>query len=182
MVRTEKEMTPVQKALAIREGGNTIRCHTQQYIGSYNVAMHSFNALSLLLLLYPGTVRSELVRAVLWHDVPERWTGDIPAPAKWASMSLKEVLVELEQKVLDRLGLSDLFNLTEQEHKWLWSVDLLELYMWGKDQVALGNNTVQGLLNRVEDLFIKSQEKLPLEVIGFLAKFEWQRTPELNEL
>ena len=115
-----------KKFLAIREGGQTKRCHTMQYLHPYNVAIHSYNALSLLTLLYlDGKPSINLVKAVLWHEVPERWTGDVPSPAKWASSNLKEALDLLEKKILIALDISDAFQqLTNEELQWLSAVYL----------------------------------------------------------
>lgn len=176
-------MNIIQKALAIREGGQVKRAHTMDYTGPYNVGMHSYNALSLLLLLYPGEPRLPLVKAILWHDLPERWTGDIPSPAKWCSPELKQLLDQLENRILEKLGLSTLFkDTTSEEHDWLNAVDLLELFMWGKDQEAIGNRTVIYLISRVMGLFEKKWDKIPKEVQDFIENYRWERTAECNEL
>lgn len=176
-------MNLIQQAIALREGGATSRCHTRPHIGEYNVAMHSYNALSLLLLLSPTPPRIELIEAVLWHDVPERWTGDTPAPAKWGSPLLKRVLDNLEQKVLEKIGLGELFkNLTTQEKLWLNAVDLLELFLWANEQVKLGNTFAQDIISRVVELFQSRGDDVPKEVQNFLFDFEWKNTPELHEL
>ena len=71
-----------RRVLAAREGGNVLRCHTVPHHGQYSVGKHSYDALSLLLLLHPNPSMN-LVKATLWHDCAERFVGDMPAPAKW---------------------------------------------------------------------------------------------------
>lgn len=165
-----------KKFLAIREGGQTQRCHTMQYIHPYNVAIHSYNALSLLLVLHPNP-SVNLIKAVLWHDVPERWTGDVPSPAKWASTNLKEALDLLEQKILIALDISDAFQqLTKEELQWLTAVDLLELWVWGKEQFQLGNTDMQTMLMKV---WYKVLDCGVQEGIDFMNNFEWQRCDEI---
>lgn len=172
-----------ERILAIREGGQTQRCHTLPHSGEYNVATHSYNALSLLFLLYPGEPSQGLVKAVLWHDVPERWTGDVPAPAKWASPVLKNILDSLEDRIFEKLELLNIFTeLSEEEQNWLTAVDLLELYIWGKEQEALGNQSAKELNKRVIELVKKKQEKIPKKVWKFIKNFNWSRTPECNQL
>ena len=176
-------MTPIQRALALREGGQTQRCHTMPYIGPYNVAMHSYNALSLLLTIYPTQPSLELVKAVLWHDVPERWTGDVPTPAKMSSYLLKQHLYGLELKVLERLGIGELFiNLTATEKEWLDAVDLLELLMWGREQEALGNTTVRKLVKQIYAIFETRKDQTPLMVLEFIEGYVYSRMPECHEL
>lgn len=177
-------MNLIKKSLALREGGQTQRCHTMQYIGPYNVAIHSYNALSLLLLLYPTKPPSvNLIKAVLWHDVPERWTGDVPSPAKIASITLKEALKRIEYRILYKLGMAEIFhNLTLEEEQWLNGVDLLELFMWTQEQVAMGNGSVNGMNDQIEKIFNARWDTIPTEVRNFYQEFEWSRTDECVEL
>lgn len=159
-------MNIVDKILALREGGQTQRCHTMQSVGPYNVAVHSFNALNLLLLLYPTIPSIHLIRAVLWHDIPERWTGDVPAPAKWHSPELKKILDELEMKVIKKLGIEECFeNLTPEENKWLHGVDLLELYLFVLEQLEVGNKFVIPMKRRILSLFNEKRQSYPPQII-----------------
>lgn len=177
-------MNLVQRVLALREAGQVQRAHTISFVGPYNIAIHSYNAVNLLLLLYPdGQPPLRLVKAVLWHDVPERWTGDIPSPAKWANPPLKHLLGIMEYRLLKAIKLYEPFQeLTLQEQNWLTGVDLLELLLWGHDQLAMGNKTVEYLIHRVENLIRQKGDAIPGEVQSFINIFEWQRTPECNEL
>ncbi len=180
---SEGGMNIAQQVLAVREGGQTKRCHTFPHSGSYDVATHSFNALSLLLLLYPGTPSVALITAVLWHDVPERWTGDVPAPAKWASPVLKAELDKLETLIFQRLQIHECFEeLGEEELDWLTAVDLLELFIWSAEQKVNGNHAADGMIDRIVELFDDRAEKIPKEVRNFLMEFKWSRAPELGEL
>lgn len=170
--------------LAFREGGQTLRCHTFPYGGQYNVATHSYNALSLLFLLHPKKPPSlNLIKAVLWHDVPERWTGDTPAPAKWASPLLKRVLDSIEEKIFAKLQIGNIFkSLTTLEKNWLTAVDLLELFIWSKEQSSLGNRQAKDMERRVHELMLEKGNKIPKEIQHFIANFEWGRTVECSEL
>lgn len=177
-------MNKISRILALREGGQTQRCHTMPHFGEYSVASHSYNATLLLLELHTKKPPSlNLIKAVLYHDVPERWTGDTPAPAKWASPILKAVLDGLELKIFEKLGIAKIFQeLTEEEKMWLAAVDLLELYIWGEEQTILGNRVVADLNKRVKKLFEEKGNKFPKEVQDFVKNFEWSRSMELNEL
>lgn len=177
-------MTPVQKALALREGGQTTRCHTMHYFGHYDVAIHSFNALNLLFVLYPppDAPSLNLIQAILWHDIPERWTGDVPTPAKLANKVLKEEVDNLENEVLKALELADVFvNLTPKERDWLRAVDLLELFVWGKEQEAMGNVMVANMNRQIIRIF-ESRSETPLPVLIFVRDFEYIRNPECQDL
>lgn len=178
-------MNKCKQVLAIREGGQTKRAHTMQYAGEYNVAIHSYNALSLLLLLYPGEPSVGLIKAVLWHDVPERWTGDVPAPAKWASPELKKILDDLEQTILEKIGIGELYvGLRPEQLNWLNGVDLLELFIWAKEQKANGAYFADYMIDRIIGLISDRDRegKIPKEIINFVANFKWSRSVECHEL
>jgi 5'-deoxynucleotidase YfbR-like HD superfamily hydrolase len=166
------------QALATREGGMVERCHAMPKHGAYNVAMHSYNAVSLLLLLHPSPSIT-LIKAVLWHDVAERWTGDIPRPAKWASPDLNKADKELEMEIMSYLQLYE--DLTEEEKNWLGAVDLLELFMWTCDETALGNASTIHMRQRLIKLFNEC-EWMPRETRNFVMNFTWKRLPDCDEL
>jgi 5'-deoxynucleotidase YfbR-like HD superfamily hydrolase len=125
---------------AVREGGAVQRCHTfPQHHGPYDVAQHSYGAVSLLLLLHPNPSLN-LIKAVQWHDIGERWLGDMPSPAKTGNQHLAEVYEAEEEKILTLLGLY--FELSNQEENWLKAVDILDLWLWCREEEFLGNRSV----------------------------------------
>lgn len=133
----------VQRVRFAREAGSTTRLHTHRYIGEYDVAQHTFNALCLLRVLNP-TASQRLIWAVLSHDLPERFTGDIPSPAKrngdWFD---PENYAKHEAEILNAYG----FNweaLDKEERLWLEIVDSLEFFLFCLDQKLLGNNSLDG--------------------------------------
>lgn len=171
-----------EKIAAFREAGQTQRCHTMQYHGTYNVAIHCFNALSLLFLLYPEEPSTVLIKAVLWHDIPERWTGDIPTTTKMSSPELKILLDGIEQRILSKLDIPDLFKLTKTQRQWLDAIDLLELYLWVLDQQALGNLTTIPMQKQIHNIFLKRKDNIPKEVWNIYENFIWHRAAECNKL
>lgn len=174
-------MNNVERILAVREGGQTIRAHIMPYVGTYNVAIHSFNALNLLLQLYPGGEPPlRLIKAVQWHDVAERWTGDVPKTAKMASKELKMLLGSLEIKINLKLGIQIL--LTDEEEDWLHAVDLLELFIWSKEQLYMGNNQVKDMSERILEIFDDMGNDVPEPIMLILDGFEFKRTVECHEL
>lgn len=136
----EQQRRPLLTRLAAtREAGTVRRCHIVPHHGQYNIAQHSYGAVSLLLLLHPKP-SLKLIKAVQWHDVAERWLGDVPAPAKWEHTELGEVYERAEAELLKRLGL--FAQLTDLEQEWLKAVDTLELWLWCREEEALGNAAV----------------------------------------
>ena len=162
---------------ATREGGAVNRYHTGVALRPYTVAIHSFNAVSLLMLLNPAP-SANLIKAVLWHDVGERWIGDLPRPATWMEPELGELYENLEKRILDKL---ELFNeLTPYELKWLKAVDTLELWLWTREEIALGNSTVRGMEEVCFSLLTRSMS-LPLQVHVFVSQVatkSYERLPD----
>lgn len=128
-------MTPaiLNQILAAREGGAVERCHATPHIGTYTNAQHCYGAVSLLLILHPNP-SVDLIRAVQFHDVAERWLGDVPATGKGAFRNEYEEAEARLQMDLDLMPL-----LGEEDHNWLRAVDILDLWLWAREQLYLGN-------------------------------------------
>lgn len=153
--RRERALSPLLTRLAAtREAGTVRRCHIVPHHGQYNIAQHSYGAVSLLLLLHPNPSLT-LIKAVQWHDVAERWLGDIPAPAKWTHTELGEAYERAEEELLKRLGL--FAQLTDPEQAWLKAVDTLELWLWCREEEALGNAAVIPMRRACEKVTEKRQ-------------------------
>lgn len=166
-----------------REAGEVRRCHTMRIIGEYNVAQHSFNMVTMLLAFHPEA-SSELIKACLYHDLPERLTGDIPATAKWANIVSAEILERNEKAILKGVGCS--YMLTVDETKWLRSMDIFELYLFCLDQHMLGNKDILVMTERIEKTILEKSNLYVREIVDIISKKEqvldmWKRLPELNE-
>lgn len=156
---------------ALREAGKVKRCHTVPCHHTPTVNEHSGNMVDLLLALHPQPTMN-LVRACRLHDTPERWSGDMPAPAKQV---LGERLTEFEARAMNALGLG--YTLNKSEGQWLMALDKLELLMWARDEQAMGN---QNVIPMVADLVIwfnaaSRNGLLPNEVMSLMEGFCWVR-------
>lgn len=159
---------------AQREGGNVTRCHNTPHIGTYTVGQHSFNMLLLLHELHPNP-SLELARAILYHDIAERWTGDLPAPALLESPHLRDGIKMVEKECHAAMG--TLPHITEDDERWLKSLDKLEHWLWCHDQLAMGNRHVESHKTKLDEIFasLTYHGDLPLEVADFIAQFVWKR-------
>lgn len=126
---------PIVEAHLYRDAADTLRYHTQRTLRSQTVGAHSFNMLMLIQLVAPDS-RKEVLQAIMFHDLPEKFTGDMPAPIKRASPALKVLMDELE---MDLAPLYRDFNLTPEEHALVKWVDLMELAMFGLEELKMGN-------------------------------------------
>jgi hypothetical protein len=174
-------MSIVQKILGLREGGYVKRCHTLMYVGEYNNAMHGYGVASLLLVLHPNPSKA-LIEAALWHDVHERWTGDLPSPALGLSTQLRESVDILAAKAETQLDiLQD--DLTEEEYQWLKACDYMELFLWVVEQGQMGNRIILNVLRKMLTELTKRRDegKLPQPIVEFFETFNWERLPDADE-
>lgn len=147
-MKTDMDITTTAfRILSSRAGGSVERCHSIRHQGSYSNAAHSWGVAMLMLQLWPDDF-PRLVTACLTHDIPEFWVGDIPAPTMRAVPGMKESLSKLEDRLLNRLGLPGLEELSELDYKKLKACDWLEFWLWCKDQDFIGNKFAQ--VNKIE--------------------------------
>lgn len=153
----------------LREAGHVTRCHMVPHIGEYDLARHSWHAAVLLMELHPSPT-SRLVKYVLYHDVTERWTGDVPATSKWMFPDLAEALTQAEIRLENKLDLIGKRDLSADELKWAKAVDMLELYYWCHDQLAFGNTNVKTLTENIDGWVAENAADIPEPVRGILEK------------
>jgi len=172
----EKDNLDSQKRVRwILEAGAVRRCHTLPHQGVYDVSQHSWNALALLYVLHPDPSR-ELIWALAFHDVGERFFGDQPAQVGWADKSLRSLQKQAERKALACLDVNP--KLTALEAEWLDNLDRLELMLWCDQQIAFGNQHVSKCRKGLYDWFAGNLNLVP-EVAIFLQKYQgWQRGDE----
>jgi 5'-deoxynucleotidase YfbR-like HD superfamily hydrolase len=140
-------LSTAEKVVAFRESGWVDRMHTVIKQRSYRTGEHQWNVANLIILLFPNDVTVDLIKAGLWHDVPERWVGDSPYPAKYpmTGNKLAEVLHQAEDKVDHYLNCN--VDLDERGHGILKICDMLELILWAHEELKLGNVHIQGTFN-----------------------------------
>jgi 5'-deoxynucleotidase YfbR-like HD superfamily hydrolase len=116
----------------------------------------------------------DLIQAVLFHDVAERYLGDMPTPAKGEGKDLTRAYLAAEERTLALMGVK--FHLTGQEQHWLDCVDKLELYLWCKDQEASGNRHTERMINYLRMWFAEQWETLPETLKNFINDISiWKR-------
>ena len=125
-----------QRIALAREGGEVERCHCFRTIGNPTVGQHTFNAVSMLLILCPDPTIN-MIKALQFHDMAERFLGDMPATAKWKFPHLKEDYEVCEMRILGENGM--LPALDEREKMWVHLMDVLDFYMYCHEQMLLGN-------------------------------------------
>ncbi len=167
--------TDAQKVKLLREAAAVRRCHTATVIGEYNIGIHTFNMLVMLRFLWPDAPR-DLIWAVLEHDLPERLSGDIPSPAKAYGIVDRNLLGDFEFQFLSWIfGRVSHAGLGEVENGWIKGLDLLELIMWTKDQVTMGNMNSMVMANKAR-AYMARDTTIPLpirELLIQLDRMDW---------
>lgn len=142
-IQFSSSMEMIQTA---RASGGVSRCHTHTYHGSYTLAQHSWQIITLGWMLMPEKLFTvDFIMHAQLHDAAELVLGDLPAPAKWrfpelaAAFRKAEATIELEM-------LNGLPKISDDQRAWLKALDLIELSMWAIDQITMGNYNVVELL------------------------------------
>ena len=89
----------------------------------------------------------------LSHDVPEAWTGDIPAPMlRHMGQSRREV--EVAENALNiSLGLPPVRGLPDLDARKVRFCDRLDLYLWCREQSLMGNTFVDEVILELLEYF-----------------------------
>lgn len=163
-------LSQAERIMAIREGGWTERMHTKPKLRRQTVAEHSWGVAVLAAEMFPDAFSGEMLLACLYHDVPERWVGDSPHPAKKLfTPSLGKALHDTEQIFVDLLGLDQ--DLTTREALILGFCDAFEYLLWVREEIALGNSLMRPHAEACIEMLQKNplfQEKLEL-ILGMLS-------------
>lgn len=167
------EADVVETIIAMREAGRVVRCHTMICHERPNLATHCHNMVGMLLVLHPNP-HLQLIQLIQTHDFPERWIGDMPAPAK---DNLGIYLAALENRVCDYFGIQ--YSYSEEEWWWLKALDKLDLLLWGKDELAMGNKNVVRMIGIVEEWFVRQKRKIPGPVMEFVENHRWRRLSDV---
>lgn len=166
--QVKRPPSKITQLMSMRESGYVRRVHTQRWVGEYNLAMHGWQCVTLLLRLHPSP-SMELVKVLLWHDVPERFLGDLPAPALWGDTELATAYERLDRQVLDFLGIPNWGDLSPEDKLWFGAIDKIELYMSVSEQLMIGNNHVTPMQLALKEWF--SDNPIPEECKEFIKDY-----------
>jgi 5'-deoxynucleotidase YfbR-like HD superfamily hydrolase len=160
----------IARAKVLREASRVQRCHTTSIHGTYTVGQHSYGAVNLLLCLHPNP-SVNLIKAVLWHDVHERYLGDIPGPAKWMNGEFTKLYEQMAAQIERTCGIE--IRLEPDERCWLDAVDKTELLVWAKEQLAMGNTNAASILGNLASWF--ANHPIPVQVKKFIEEYDISR-------
>lgn len=138
--------------LAARKGAYVKRLHTERVVGGeQTIGHHSFGVGMLVIAITGGDLDVSLLKAALFHDLPEYKTGDTPAPVKWESELIATGIKELEDRFIHAHSLRVV--LTDQEAWVLKYADTLELIFFCLEQFEMGNWSLYNVYHRAFEAF-----------------------------
>jgi 5'-deoxynucleotidase YfbR-like HD superfamily hydrolase len=154
-----------------RHAGNVRRYHTHPTLRQQTVADHSWHVMRIFLELFPDAVTVEVLTYILYHDIAEIGTGDLPFPVKAAHPGLAEVMHDVEAEVLDNMGVV-LPDLTSRERVLVKVCDLCEMFEWGREEVTMGNRYAQPIVDdtraAVLDMTVREPGSLHHDIIMWM--------------
>lgn len=159
--------------IMLRESSKVERAHTLPHHGSYTVGQHSFDMMTLAWALMPVVTRNVML-GIMFHDLPERWTGDMPAPMKESDGELGKRLAMIEARIEATLGMK--VELTNDERFWIKALDRTECFLWAHDQLNMGNQNAVAVIGNLAAWFMHNE--VPTPVANFIKSYRWTRTPD----
>lgn len=129
----------VDRVLLWRKCQVVKRFHALPVIRNQRIDEHSFGAMAIAVFLDPE-VSANTMKAIMFHDHAEFFTGDIPAPAKHMNPALRLQLQSVENDI-DKYLCSD-YELDSRGQMTLKLADALEGLLYCFEERMLGNRNV----------------------------------------
>lgn len=130
------------------DAGNVKRFHTRLTLREQTIATHQWGVAMILLEIAPDNI--EVIRAALVHDLGESISGDIPYTAKRTYPDLRRGSELAEANFFQIHNFTD-EPLSEEDGKLLDWADMYECLLFAKQEVAMGNQTMQQVVTNSDN-------------------------------
>lgn len=125
------------------KAGRVKRLHCIPTVNAHTIAQHTYGALLIGLHFCETMVGranpANVMKALLYHDIPEVVTGDIPAPVKRRSETVKHAVMLIEQEFNEKFNI--FVELTDVEQRIVKAADSLDLAFNALHEREMGNKT-----------------------------------------
>jgi len=136
MTKLIKSSFNEERLEAVRTASNIVRNHTTpNHDTTDTVGKHTFNMIAMCYEFFPDASH-DLIKYIVYHDVPEYVMGDIPGNAKHQHPSLGNACSDVEAAVYDDLDIK--IVLDEKEMARFEFLDRAEFILWCCDQYDMG--------------------------------------------
>lgn len=129
------------------QAAETVRWHTLRVIGDRQTVGQHVHAIALMALYAMPELSKAALAAIMFHDLPEMITGDVPGPMKRGPLA--EIYAGLEARCIALNPLRS--ELTERERQVIHWCDKIDGARVALDQKRLGNLRFVGCAD-VEDI------------------------------
>lgn len=117
--------------------GSIVRYHNRPTAQRQTVGEHTWRVLVIYTELW-GIPRAEVYQYIIYHDVPEIVTGDVPFMAKRRFPQIKQVLHHIELDHVPKILDLKLPEITMEEKGQIKAADLLEMLFFAVDDYHMG--------------------------------------------
>lgn len=115
------------------------RYHTWPTIRTQTVGEHTAQIMRIYWEIF-GEPSPAVWAEILWHDITEQWTGDIPFPMKTRYPTLKSSLSEIEKDARAAMQIPTAgVAANAADRARIKICDLLEMWEFGHEELAMGN-------------------------------------------
>ena len=143
----------------ITAGADVKRFHTVNTINTETVGHHS-HGVALMCFFFTDIPSNELLKAALFHDLAEQYTGDIPSPAK-RELKISKEFSDLENSLLLANNVV-MPELTTEETRILKLSDIAHGALFCLKEMRMGNTPMWDIFNRyiqyAEDMNLEGRE------------------------
>ncbi len=122
------------------------RYHSWPTIQTQTVADHTCQVMRVYYEIF-GRPLVDIYEYILFHDITEMWTGDIPFPLKSKYPALGAAVKDAERDACDRMGIPDV-HLDDDQKKRVKICDLAEMWEFGRTELLLGNKLANPIVER----------------------------------
>jgi 5'-deoxynucleotidase len=131
------------KIVEVWSAGRVKRYHIHHLNSPQSVADHTFGVAAIVSILWPYS-SVELLRAAIFHDIAEKFTGDMPGPVKREYPELKKLMDDAERVVMLRMGLIKYHedSLSPEDRKKLKAADYMEALLFCIAEETSGNRHI----------------------------------------
>lgn len=147
-----------------RSAGRVTRYHTEQHITKQSVGEHTWQVIRILLAIWPDCPRYMIVE-IMFHDVGERGTGDIPFPVKAKNPMLKSAMDAMEDEVIWEMselgwGVISGHGMGTDQRAIFKMAEFIDMWEHALDEISMGNKNAELVRQRCWDGIVENLSKI----------------------
>lgn len=174
-------ITPHRVRHDLRCAGSVKRYHTWPTISQQTVADHTFHVLRIFRECYPGHLATmRVVDEILYHDMAEITTGDLPYPVKRENRELGRQVKMVEDEWFMEMGIEH-NRLNEDERHCLKMCDMLEMAEFAVHEMCLGNTYALPVYSRIMDWYLESGRQVRNDQTDEFVNNLCRKVGEMND-